>query len=177
MRYIVDDIGSVVAKMRPTVPPVDPQAPGAGAPYYMYGHRLEVANILKSKGTDSVRALQRYPLIVLNMDVAERIEGDMVRYNLNIGIFTITDKKYRAEERYENIFKPVLYPLYDSFFTQLKNIGLFSWSGNQALPKHLKIDRPFWGKTGIEGNEAELFNDPIDAIEILNLEVSQRIKC
>jgi hypothetical protein len=175
MNYLIDDIGTVVASLRGVI--ADPNAKGAGAPYYMFGHRLDISNDLRKKSEDKVYKYQKYPLIALNMDFPEEIIGDMIHYTINIGIFMMTDKGYSSAERYTNVFKPVLYPLYEQFFIALRNSGLFSWDGNIYRPRHTKIDRPFWGKTGTESNTAELFSDPLDAIEIINLKVSQRVKC
>jgi hypothetical protein len=67
--------------------------------------------------------------------------------------------------------------MYESFLTELNDSGLFEWPGFQIRPTHVKIDRPFWGTEGKEGNTAYIFDDPLDAIEILDLKINQTIKC
>lgn len=164
---IVDDIGAVVAAMRET---------GSNEPYYMYGHRLEVSNRLREKDLDMVYKYQKYPLVVLRLDVPEERNAGMIDYSLNLAILNPTELKWNAEERYTNVFKPILIPLYELFIDKLKESGLFMWGLNLNDPKHDKIDRPFHGIAGPEGNVKYIFGDNLDCIEILGLEVKQRIK-
>jgi len=153
---------------------------GPGAPFYMYGHRREIANTLLQMDEDSVNKYRKYPLFALRMDIAEEVEDGMVEYNMNIAILDYTKPEYSAAERYEHVFKPFLYPLYELFMDALK-IHKFYWKGD--YPPHTKIDRPFWGVTenvqrGVSnGNDGYIFNDPLDAIEIVNLRVKRLLVC
>jgi hypothetical protein len=167
MRTVVDDIGAIVAEMR--------SRNGSDTPYYLYGHRKEIANKLLARNKDKMFTFQRYPLIALRMDFAEDRSEGMIRLNLNLGIFAFTDMNYDAAKRYEVNFKPILYPLYDLFFEVLRESELFTWPGDLDNPPHTKIDRPYWGIEEREGNVRNIFNDPIDAIEILNLRVNQEV--
>ncbi len=187
MNYIVDDIGAVVDLMKADadliaaltagLPALSQQGYQAGMPFYMYGHRREISNRLKEKDGDKVYKYQKYPLVALALDTPEKNESGMIRYTLNIALLMLTDKKWNAEERYVNVFKPVLYPMYESFLKQLKNVGKFTWESKDARPPHTKIDRPYWGTHAEEGNEANIFNDPLDAIELIDLQFSQNYKC
>lgn len=170
MSLIVDDIGTVVAAMRDLVIP-DPNAEGAGSPYYLYGHRREIDNRLLEKNEDMVYKFQKYPLIALACPVMEEIIGDMTEFRLNIAILAFTETGYNAEERTENVFKPVLYPLYEKFLVELRNSGLFSWPGEQGRPPHKKVDRYYWGTQFSEGTQTSIFTDPLDAIEIIDLKI------
>jgi hypothetical protein len=169
MNFIVDDIGAVVKLMRKEVSDV---------PYYMYGHRLEIAQRLKEKEGDKVFKNQKYPLVALRLDVVEEIFNDMAHYNLNIILVDFTDKNYNAEDRYLNVFKPKLYPMYQLFIEKIIDSGLFTWEQQQSggIPPHTKIDRPYWGTESAERNNAYIFHDPLDAIEIVNLKLISRIK-
>lgn len=171
MNFIVDDIGTVVAAMRPfgTINPTL-------TPYYMYGHREEIANRLKEKENDAVFKYQKYPLVALRLDVAESVHDGLIDFTLNVAIVAFTSKTDDAEKRYQNVFKPVLYPLYESFLKQLKLSGLFMFGKGLSVPSHTKIDRPFWGIPAVEGNVKYIFNDPLDAIELTNLKLTQPIK-
>lgn len=173
MNYIVDDIGIVVAAMRP-FGSVNPSL----TPYYMYGHRLEIAARLSEKDKDQVYKYQKYPLVALRLDTAEQHHDGVIDYNLNIVIVQFTQKQYNAEERYANVIKPILYPLYYSFMQKLTESGLFQWGSGLKEPVHTKIDRPYWGTAGPEGNVKNIFNDPLDGIELINLKVSrEKNKC
>lgn len=177
MNYIVDDIEAVVNLMREDII-LNSDV------HYMYGHKVEIANRLTLKDKDKVFKYQKYPLVALKMDFAETW-NDAWELNLNIAIITKTKVESFVPKRYEEVFKPILYPLYESFMRQLKNAGLFSWSGEQEYPPHTKIDRPFWGtpddksinERRVSGNDKHVFNDPLDAIEILNLQINRNKNC
>lgn len=167
VNYIVDDIELVCNGVRTTLD-LDNDAP-----YYMYGHFLEIANRLKEKDQDKVYKYQKYPLIALRMDIPETHRGDMVDYSLNIAIVGFTDKNYNAQERYTNVIKPVLSPIYEALMDELKHH--FVWTNNRYRPEHVKIDRPFWGTTNPNWNSKYIFSDPLDAIEIQNLKITKEL--
>lgn len=184
---VTDNIGTVVAAMRPInidygQPMLDYMAVKAAntdpdeAPFYIYGHRMEINNRLLEKDKDSVHKYQKYPLVALRLDIPEEVDKGIWHYSLNILIANYNDAKWNSEERTENIFKPVLYPLYERFMEELKNSGLFFWEGNQDYPDHTKIDRHFFGTASDEGNVKRIFDDPIDAIEIVGLKINSRPK-
>ncbi|GIV35399.1 MAG: hypothetical protein KatS3mg031_2934 [Chitinophagales bacterium] len=161
MTPLVEKFEQVVARMR-----------GSNQfPYYMYGHRLEIANRLLEKDQDKVQKYQKYPLVALRQDFEEQHSNGIVTYVLNLAILEYTDKNYTAEQRYENVFKPILYPLYEGLIIAMRQSGFF-WPGFMGIPPHTKIDRPYWGVQFSEKNARNIFNDPLDAIEIVNLKVN-----
>ena len=178
MNYVVDDIGKVVASMRGK-PEIDalfhPSLAGL-VPFYLYGHRLDIANRLLLKNMDSVYKEQKYPLIALIMDFPEVISNGMANYNLHLAILHLTESTYTIEDRYTKVFKPVLYPLYLLLMEQLRKVGKFTWPGDQGYPPHTKTDRPFWGKVYEQGNASYIFNDRLDALEISDLKINKTIK-
>jgi hypothetical protein len=181
MNYIVDDIGTVVtavqAELQGTFDATfDETFNSTAGPYYMYGHRMEISDRLLEKDQSKATKYNKYPLIALKLDTPEKVEDGLWHYDLNIAILAFTDRNYDAPDRYTEVFKPVLYPIYESFLKQLRNSGLFMWEGDQQYPPHIKIDRPYWGTEGKEQNMKSFFNDPLDAIEIVNLKISKRIK-
>lgn len=139
--------------------------------FYLFGHRLEIANRLLEKDKDSHFMHRKYPLLALRQDFEERISNGVISYNLNLAIIEYTDKNYTAEDRYKHVFKPVLYPLYSSFINALRQSG-FMWNGWQNAPPHTKIDRPFWGVAQGDKNVKNIFSDPIDAVEIVDLRIN-----
>jgi len=178
MMAAVDDIGNVVAGMRN-----DKELkqlfgnPLAGmAPFYLFGHRLDIANRLLIKDNDTVYKYQKYPLIALIMDFPETVGDGMAHYNLHVVILDATDPNYTIEDRYTKVFKPILYPLYYKFLEYLRRVGKFTWIQDQQYPPHTKIDRPFWGTVYDQGNSAYIFNDRLDAIELSDLKISKTIK-
>lgn len=184
MTLLTDDIGTIVARMRNdlAVEPVKDYLNTLGytamnMPYYEYGHRQDINLRLLEKDKDSVYKYQKYPLVALRLDVVEQISEGLIHYNLNIAILAFTDRNYTSVERTENVFKPILYPLYNNFLKHLRNSGIFTWPNYMTQPEHTKIDRYYWGTPGSEGNVKNIFSDPIDAIEIVDLKINKRIKC
>lgn len=140
-------------------------------PYSMYGHKLEIANRLRDKDQDSVYKYQKYPLIALSMPFSEDVQKDTVHgLKLNIAIVDNTSVRYLSEERYENVIKPILEPLYNDFLEAVTRSGLFLFQG--IVPEHTRIDRLFYGTDGEQPTNSEyIFDDALDAIEIINLKV------
>jgi len=182
MRVLVDDIGEVVTAVRTDARIIalinDPKINGL-FPFYMYGHRLEIANRLLEKDMDSVYKYQKYPLIALRMDFPETHNaGQLVEYTLNIAFLMFTQMGYDTPQRYENVIRPILYPLVDIFFEKLVESGLFTWTDTTILPPCIKYDRPFYGTAGLESNEKYIFNDNLDAVELVDLKIrSSNAEC
>lgn len=187
MNFIVDDIEAVVNLMKTDAVLVAALTSGIAAldskgytsdmPFYMYGHRLEIANRLLEQDQDKVYKYKKYPLVALRMDIPEDNAEGTVEFKLNVALIMSTEQTWYAPERYEKVFKPILYPMYESFLKQLKKSGKFMWEGDQQRPEHTKLDRPYWGTSASEGNTANLFNDPLDAIELIDLKLRQNLKC
>lgn len=167
-RYIVDVIGDVVANVRIDIHNKYPNLTDEGrVPYYMYGHPREISRILDLKDKNAIKKFRKFPLIALFTDITES-HGNLTNYGytapLNLLIVTDTVNTYTSEERYENSFKPKLYPIYDLFMNNLASSQYMAERKDQI--QHTKTDRLYWGSAGIYGNEGLIFNDYLDAIEI-----------
>jgi hypothetical protein len=144
MISIVDVIGDVVKKLNV---------------HYEHGHPLEVVTALSKKSMDN----SNFPAILLFQDFEEEVSSDRTVYApLNIVICNYTKASYSASERYNNNFKPVLYPLLDKF---IKGCANSKHIEGRVLP-YKKTDRLYWGKSGLYNNTSNLFNEYVDAIEI-----------
>jgi len=144
-------------------------------PFYMYGHRREISNRLLEKDADDVYKYQKYPLIALRLPISEDVQqGSITQVSLNIAILDFTEKTYTSEQRYDNIIIPVLTPLYNQFIEKLDRSGNIL---NNGTFEHNKIDRLFYGIDALEGNTAYIFNDPLDGIEIVDLNLKLIDNC
>lgn len=156
-----------------------PATLGSDEPYYMYGHPLEIIDTLSRKDSNDTYKSKKYPLIALFQDFTESMGQNQAVSSavedLNIIIAVNTSPDYTSKERYTNTFRPVLYPLYDLL---IKHIIKSKWFNNvdPGLVPHRKIDRLFWGRSGLYGNEGNIFNDHIDAIEIQGLNLTLRLR-
>jgi hypothetical protein len=159
--YIVEEIASIVSKT----------ATLYNSPiYYMYGHPLEIVNRLQELSKSPKHKDQKYPLIALFTDIPIKVTtpGMYGEAELQLIIATLSNKDFNAEQRLQNTFKPVLYPIKKIFLEQMKLHRQFTY--NQEMI-HISTDRFYWGKQGLYGNTGNIFDDYIDAIEISNLKV------
>jgi len=130
--------------------------------YYEYGHPLEIINTLAEKTQSNVFKYKKYPLIMLFQDLDE--EHNKIGYKIpytTIIIATPTNPTFKAKQRYDETFIPILYPIYESLIKNLEVSTFIGWD-----KEHTKIDRVYWGKNGIYGNTGNIFNDFLDAIEV-----------
>lgn len=177
--YWVDVFEDIVDKVR--ADSSKPSSMDTDEPFYMHGHPLEIVNILGQKDKHKVHKFNKYPLIALFQDFTETMGEDMTiksSASLNLIIATSTSPDYNASQRYDNTFRTVLYPLYDLLMKHIVRERYFKNVAPNMIP-HDKIDRLYWGKQGLQGNEGMIFMDHIDAIEIqnLSLDLLQRKGC
>ena len=137
------------------------------SPYYDYGHPIEMVNKLLHK--DSLKApysFKKYPLIYLVLDLDEDMANDGYYCTLDpfkIVLLAFTKMDYTSEERMDNVVEPILYPIFKNLRFALENSNSF---GTDILSMK-KSDRLFWGTKQAMGNEKNILNDPIDAVELL----------
>lgn len=145
-----------------------------GSGYYLYGHPLEIFNILAEKSKSETFKYSKYPLIALYQDFEEDVKQyETIVKGITIVIMTETSKTYTAPNRYANTFIPVLQPLYEALIKQIQRSKYVS-SDNYM---HTKTDRLYWGKSDEFGNSGNIGNDALDAIVIRNLELKLIKNC
>lgn len=173
--YIVDFVGEVVAKTQTAVL-AELQAADASITgiNYMYGGFKEITGTLTQM--TQVNA-PKYPLFYLYMPFEES-KGSQVGIddvtNVRIIIGMWSDPVQKANERYINNFKKILYPVYMEFLNQLSLDKRFASNGAALIP-HRKTDWPYWGGDNPpEG--ANPFNDWVDVIEVKDLRLQTYLK-
>jgi hypothetical protein len=180
LMVVVDLIGDIVTKVAAKWD--RPEGQPALAPFYMYGHPVEIVNELQKKSKHPTGKINKFPLIALFQDFEERRgenqanEGEV---SLNLIIATYTKAEYLSSQRYQVNFKPILIPIYELLLDEIVKSMYFNDISFGLIP-HTKTDRVYWGKQGLYGSEGNIFNDRIDAIEItdLNLKIKNHIyKC
>ena len=139
-------------------------------PYFKYGHLKEITNMLTEKDKSDTYKYQKYPLIVLLLDITENKATEPIIYSeisVRLWICCNTRKDYTSESRTLNSFKTILQPIYDLFIQKVESSGYFNIDKMIGIP-HKKTDRYFWGT---DDGTTNVFNDFIDAIDIENLEL------
>lgn len=143
--------------------------------HYTFGHYVEIANKLTKENRNN----QKYPLFAVILDVTERDDEDKrvyKSYDFNMIIAYNTQKNYTSEQRRDNIFIPILQPLYRKLIDEIK----LNRNGNFLIFKdfvdNTKYDRYFLGS---ESSDQNKLNNYVDAIEIefRNLKVTNKTQC
>lgn len=181
--YVVDIIGSVVQKVIADVlskiKTNEAQVlgeTGITTINYQYGHFRELIQTLAQWDTDLTLRVQKYPLIYLVQDFKEqrgRLPGVYADLALNIIICHQTQGDYKVTDRYVNVLKPVLYPIYYSLMNQLSKSNM-TFAASPDLIPHDKYDRAYWGtskQVGSGGTDRSVLADYVDAIDIMNLQL------
>lgn len=175
-KYIPDVFADIVSKVR-----LEYDTDNNERPFFYYGHPLEIERELALRDQNNILKFKKYPLIALYMDIEEdKTERIDLEYTISPTLLIMhrTVGTYTSEERYTEVFKPKLYPLYNLLIQKISesvytNVGVYD-----TLP-HTKTDRLYWGSSSAEGNTATGFNDYIDAIQIdlQGLEIFKTFNC
>lgn len=137
-------------------------------PFYDYGHIIDIMNKLTIKDGNAINKYQKYPLIALILDIEENHDKGInyiYEFAPRIIILDTTDKNYTSQERYINVFKITLYPIYENLIKNIKDYQNFDFKPTMLLP-HKKYDRVFWGNESANGNTATILNDYLDGIDL-----------
>jgi len=142
--------------------------------HYEHGHPLEIIDTLIAMSKNQTISALKYPLVALFQDYEEDQGAKIgvvssVKFHLIAAIFT--DSRWKAAERMTKNFTPTLYPVYGHLMKAIAQSGYFV-EGSIETIKRTKIDRMYWGKSGLYGSDGNVFSDCIDAIEITNLQLS-----
>lgn len=166
--YVVDIFRDIVEKVSEAVAPnIDVESV-----QYLVGHYVEIKDRLLSQ---SKSKLDSFPLIALFQDFVETRGGEYyATANLQIMILHNTSKIDYVEDRYEKVFKPILYPIYEELLKQISKKAVV-YGPNKI--QHDKIDRPHWGNPKMYGNEGYIFDFVLDGIELRNLKFTLKQNC
>lgn len=145
--------------------------------HYEHGHPIEIVGTLFEMTKNPTQSAQKFPLIALIQDFPEDHgkESGVFSVKFNLIIACLTDPLYKAKQRYDINFIPVLFPIYESFMEAVSKSGYFMET-NSGRIEHIKTDCMGWGKDGLYGGSGNQFNDYIDVIEIKDLSLKIKIK-
>jgi hypothetical protein len=185
--YISDIIGSVVAaasagKYNGTDKTLlqtikDNETAALGKPSkieqinFQHGHKIELIETLYQMDKSPTERFNKYPLVWLVQDLTEEIgkeTGVYAEVSLSIIIAHHTEHSHKIGTRMEKVFKPVLYPIYYQLLEYLSRSARVI-EGNDEMIRHRKIDRSYWGRNAVGGNDKLKLEDYVDAIELENI--------
>lgn len=157
--YVVEEVAAVVAAVAARL---------ATPVYYFFGHLREITTRFQELTNSTTDKDKMFPCVVLFTDIPVRQNQPPGTYgtaSLNLIIANFTQQNYTAQQRLDNNFKPVLYPIKKEFFRQMERHLQFTYPNEIS---YTEIDRYYYGATVDSKNQ---FNDFIDCIEIQNLQV------
>lgn len=151
------------------------------APYFTHGHLEEITQKLKEKDESDKYRYQKFPLIVLIEDIPKSVTTDLPKSvyaeaNSNVLIMNYSEREWDAPDRYAENFEPVLIPIYVDFMNQIVDSNLFDIDLDEIIP-HNPINRLAWGKESLYGNDGDITDDHIDAIELENMVLRMKFNC
>lgn len=168
-REFTSIVEAVSVKLTPQLQVIDPKITGV---HYQYGHPLEIIKTLGNFDNGVASKFKKYPLVAFFLDSTVS-RGELGLYGeqeINMAIIrACKNPNQTAKERDEFNFIPVLTPIYLELMEQIALRGdLFKVQSAEQIP-HRVTNRYYWGKDGLWGNDANIFNDWVDAIEINNM--------
>lgn len=172
--YIVDVIGEIVAATSAVLllqlQMVDPLITGI---HYEYGHINDIRERITEKMKTTTNSVDISPMICLIEDfkLTKGKVGVTGITDMKIIILHFSKKDITRVQREVNVFRPVLWPIYNEFLKQLKLNGRFSIYDVTKI-QHDMIARPHWGDPALYGNDAYLLNGIFDGIELSNLQLT-----
>lgn len=140
---------------------------------YQKGHKVEMIQSLIEMDRAPTFQAKKYPMVWLVMDIKEhrgKRVGIYADVDLTLIIAHQTEQTRKVDDRYAKVFRPVLYPLYYEILNQVRLHNAILQSNADDIT-HDKIDRLYWGREAVGGNDRNKLTDFVDAIEItfLNL--------
>jgi hypothetical protein len=167
VNIIKDVVAATSAKLLTQLQSVDPLITGV---HFEYGHYTDIQERLTAKGKTA--KFDRYPLVCLFEDfkIRHRKEGLTGVTDMKIIILHSSKNTITRQQREDNVFVPILYPIYEEFLNQLDISGNFMIYDKSRII-HDQINRPHWGDPAMYKNESYLFGDVLDGIELSNLQL------
>jgi len=163
--YVVDLIRDIVtATNTAVIAELKAAKPFIQAINFIPGTEAEINEVLTMMSQQFSQDGKQWPLFALLMSFGESkapLVGIDGTADLNILIAMGSNNTDKTPARYDNTFRPVLYPIYLEFLNQL----YFSPKFDTELPDHIqhtKIDFPYYSAD----KDVNVFNSYVDAIQI-----------
>lgn len=164
-RIFTDVMESIVESVRIEYAKL-PVSNSANEPYYLYGHYQSIADELIAKSLEPDHRDSKYPLILLGFDTEyseTKINDREYQVSCNLWILEETKKEWFTTERFDNVIKPILYPLRNLLEDAIFESKYISSRLDEIQPVWDII--PYWGTQTVQGSESKIINDPLDAMK------------
>lgn len=166
---VVDELGAVAAKVKDNL--------GLAALNYQYGYIKELNETLQQWAKNSTTAPLKFPLVYVEQPFNVNRGSTAAFFGTIdvIRIFIIKDTRpnWKAKERMDNNFKPLILPIYRQLLVELDMSTAFHTQGVERI-QHTVQDRYYWGEA-----QASVLDDAVDCaiVTIRNLQVANNPNC
>jgi len=154
--------GGIVAKVRALYDTANNKEP-----YYRYGHYQAIADELMSRDKSPAGKFEKYPLVILGIDpeYSETTVNDQ-QYSVSANIWIVgkTTKTMSTQDRFDQKFKGIIYPIYSLLKKEIINSKFVSSLGIQEVNPRSELF-PYWGTQSVQGSQKQVLNDPLDALK------------
>lgn len=141
--------------------------------HYVFGNARYVKDNLDEMSKSGVGAERKLPLIALFCPFQEKRDSPdyFSKATVNILIACSTSQGWSNEQRMEYSFKRILRPIYRRLIEALKDDGRIDF-GYDDVVRHRYSENYSYGRYGAHTDTGDVVSEPIDAINITNLELT-----
>jgi hypothetical protein len=150
---LVEEIGTIVEAVKTSL--------NLSVLNYQFGYVTELVQTLQQYDADPSGESIKFPLVWFAepVDINRGEPGIYGKVeDANIFIINATGKDWKAKDRIDNNFKPVLYPIYRELLKKIIASASFDDVDIEKL-QHKVSNRYWWGE-----NEKSVLNDIVDCI-------------
>lgn len=143
---------------------------------YTFGNAQYVKDRLDELSKTAIGNEMKFPLIALFCPFNEKRNSSDYYTNAKVRILIAYSsmKQWSNEQRLETSFQNVLRPIYNKFLEALRNDGRFDVPYDEQIP-HEYSENYSYGRYGAFTSTGEEVSEPIDAINISNLELKVKL--
>lgn len=140
---------------------------------YKFGNSRYIKDNLDELSKTAEGSAKKLPMIALFCPYQEQRDSPdyFSKATVNVLIACSTSREWSNEERLEYSFQNVLRPIYQRLLEVLKEDGRLDF-GYDGVVKHRYSENYSYGRYGAHDGTGEAVSEPIDAINITNLELT-----
>lgn len=144
--------------------------------HYVFGNAQYVKDKLDELSKTPRGNEMKFPMIALFCPFNEQRNSPdyYTKAKVRVLIACSSDKGWSNEQRLETSFRNILRPIYDRFLESLKADGRFDF-GYDGHVAHEYSENYSYGRYGAHTGTGEEVSEPIDAINISNLELKVKL--
>ncbi len=146
---------------------------------YSFGNAQYIKDRLDELCTTPTGNEMKFPLIALFCPLVEKRDSPdyYSASKVNILIACSSVQQWSNEQRLETSFENILRPIYRSFLAALLEDGRLDFGYDEQIP-HEYSENYSYGRYGAHTSTGDALSEPIDAINISNLEITvKNINC